>query len=225
MNSYHLLFDFGGVLVDLKKEASIASFDALGFDIRPFLGTFRQGGVFAQLENGDLTLTEFCTEIRRLAGNPALTDSDITAAWEAYLTGIPTERLRLLRHIGRAYPVYALSNTNIVHWTQSVRHFFTAEGRTVSDYFKEAFLSYELHCQKPDPEIFRIAVERMGCSPEEVIFFDDSADNCTAARACGLHARLAPAGGVWMQDFTPDGQLRESVLAAILADTPMPRHP
>ena len=42
-----LLFDFGGVLVDLDKERCIRAFESLGFDIRPFLGTYRQAGVFS----------------------------------------------------------------------------------------------------------------------------------------------------------------------------------
>ena len=42
-----LLFDFGGVLVDLDKQRCIEAFDRLGFDIRPCLGTYRQGGVFS----------------------------------------------------------------------------------------------------------------------------------------------------------------------------------
>ena len=79
-----LLFDFGGVIVDLKKEACIAAFDRLGFDIRPYLGTYVQGGVFASLERGQISLSEFCHEIRKIAQQPDLTDAQIVAAWEAY---------------------------------------------------------------------------------------------------------------------------------------------
>lgn len=42
-----LLFDFGGVLVDLDREQVISSFSALGIDIRPYLGTFKQSGIFS----------------------------------------------------------------------------------------------------------------------------------------------------------------------------------
>ena len=42
-----LLFDFGGVLVDLDKQRCIRAFDALGFDIRPYLGTYVQAGFFS----------------------------------------------------------------------------------------------------------------------------------------------------------------------------------
>ena len=53
----YLLFDFGGVLVDLDKERCIRSFAVLGFDVRPYLGTYAQGGIFSQLESGRIDAT------------------------------------------------------------------------------------------------------------------------------------------------------------------------
>ena len=44
-----MLFDFGGVLVDLNRPRVEAAFDALGFDIRPYLGTYKQSGIFSQI--------------------------------------------------------------------------------------------------------------------------------------------------------------------------------
>lgn len=202
-----LLFDFGGVIVDLKKEAAITAFDDLGFDLRPFLGTFRQGGIFSALENGDITLTHFCSEVRRLAQRPDITDAQIVAAWEAFLTGIPTERLQLLLDIRRHYPVYVLSNTNVVHWEQGKRDYFSWQGHRLEDFFDGCFLSYEMHLQKPDPAIFQAVVEGIGGEASGILFFDDSEVNCQAARECGLQARLAPAGGVWMNFFDADGRL------------------
>ena len=77
------VFDFGGVIVDLYKTASIEAFDRLGFDIRPYLGTYKQGGIFEQFENGDLSTAEFYDEIRQSANRPQLTDDEIRRAWEA----------------------------------------------------------------------------------------------------------------------------------------------
>lgn len=204
-----LVFDFGAVLVDLKKTDSIAAFDQLGVDIRPFIGTFRQGGVFAPLENGDITLSAFYDEIRNLADNPTLSDDAIRLAWEAYLKGIPADRLQMLLNIRRHYPVYALSNTNEIHWTQSLRDFFSWEGHTVHDFFDGLFLSYELHQQKPDAAIFQTVTDALQCAPSEILFFDDSEDNCQAARDFGWQARLAPADGLWLSYFDEDGRLRD----------------
>ena len=181
-----LLFDFGGVLVDLDKQRCIEAFDRLGFDIRPCLGTYRQGGVFSLLERGAIGVPEFCNEIRRMAGNPDLTDASIAAAWEQYLVGVPAERLEKLLELRQSYRVSLLSNTNAIHWEQSLRDFFNYKG---------------LGIEKPAPEIFSIVAERLGAQPEDILFLDDSEVNCEAARNCGLQAKLAPAGGGWMQEI------------------------
>lgn len=88
----NLLFDFGGVLVDLDKECCRRAFAALGFDIMPYLGTYAQAGFFSALERGELSVHEFCTALRQAAGNPALGDDDIVGAWREYLRGVPRER-------------------------------------------------------------------------------------------------------------------------------------
>lgn len=204
-----LIFDFGAVLVDLQKTDAMAAFDRLGVDIRPYIGTFRQGGIFALLENGDITLSAFYDEMRSIAGNPALTDAEIRLAWEQFLKGIPADRLEMLLKIRQHYEVYALSNTNEIHWTQSLRDFFTWEGHTVQDFFDGLFLSYELHQQKPDAAIFHTVQTALNCDANELLFFDDSETNCEAARQCGWQARLAPAGGEWLKYFTEDGRLRD----------------
>ena len=196
-----LLFDFGGVLVDLDKQRCIEAFDRLGFDIRPCLGTYRQGGVFSLLERGAIGVPEFCNEIRRMADNPTLTDASIAAAWEQYLVGVPAERLEKLLALRRTYRVCLLSNTNIIHWKQSLRDFFNYKGLGINDFFEEVFLSYELGVEKPAPEIFHIVAQRLGARPEGILFLDDSDVNCQAARDCGLQAQLAPAGGGWMQEI------------------------
>ena len=55
-----MLFDFGGVLVDLNRPRVEAAFDALGFDIRPYLGTYKQSGIFS-LSKGASPLTSSAT--------------------------------------------------------------------------------------------------------------------------------------------------------------------
>ena len=117
------VFDFGGVIVDLYKTASIEAFDRLGFDIRPYLGTYKQGGIFEQFETAILSTAEFYDEIRRSANRPQLTDDEIRHAWEAYLVGVPADRLDCLRRVKRHYRTAVLSNTNPIHWQQGVRDF------------------------------------------------------------------------------------------------------
>ncbi|MBR4297568.1 MAG: HAD family phosphatase [Bacteroidaceae bacterium] len=194
----HLLFDFGGVLVDLDKQRCINAFAELGFDIVPYLGTYQQGGFFSDMERGNISVDEFCDIIREKSGNANLTDEQIVGAWKRYLLDVPEERLEMLLRLKEKYTLHVLSNTNPVHWGMAVDDYFRYKGLQVGDFFDKIFLSCELGVEKPDPEIFEKVVEGIGCPPGDILFFDDSEVNCEAARKCGLQAVLAPANSAWL---------------------------
>lgn len=201
----YILFDFGGVLVDLDRERCCRAFRELGFDITPYIGTYAQAGIFSELERGRLSVSAFCEALRRLARMPDLSDEAIVAAWRKYLRDVPHDRLEMLLRIGRHYQVHLLSNTNPVHWDMALHGLFDYRGRNIGDFFGKTFLSYEIGVEKPAPAIFAAVVAGLGCRPDEILFLDDSEANCIAARRCGLQARLAPADGKWLSFFTPEG--------------------
>ena len=47
-------------------------------------------------------------------------------------------------------------------------------------------MSYTVHLAKPDPAIYRLACERLGVAPEQVVFLDDIGGNLKPARALGM---------------------------------------
>jgi glucose-1-phosphatase len=59
-----------------------------------------------------------------------------------------------------------------------------------SGVFDFILYSAELHCRKPWPEFFQMAVDNAGVSPEEVLFIDDFRDNVEAAARFGLQSLL-----------------------------------
>ena len=111
-----LIFDFGGVLVDLNKQRTLEAFTAMGFDATPYIGHYVQSGIFEKLELGQLSAAAFYDEVRRASGNEHLTDAEIAAAWNSMLVGVSHERLDMPIELRRRYPVYLLSNTNAIHW-------------------------------------------------------------------------------------------------------------
>ncbi len=206
----NLIFDFGGVLVTLDKERVIRNYAKLGFDITPYIGVYRQAGIFSRLESGTITVPELCEEVRRLADEKhrsRLTNEAIVEIWQSYLIEIPTERLRTLERLHRQHKLYILSNTNEIHWRMGIEKFFRADGKTFEDYFDGAFLSYKLHMEKPQPELYRHVLQTLGSDGADCMFFDDSQVNCEAAIAAGLPACLAPADGSWMKHFDEEGNL------------------
>ncbi len=214
-----LLFDFGGVLVDLDRQRVEAAFDRIGFNIRPYLGTYKQAGIFSQLEQGRISIHEFCNGIRALSQQlgdalQLLTDEAIVAAWQSYLTEVPTERLDMLLKIKQHYSINVLSNTNTVHWQMAKDTFFRYKGLNVENFFDHIFLSCDLGVEKPDPLIFSKVVEGLQVPAHDILFFDDSEVNCQAARNCGLQALVAPAGSEWFKYFDDYGKLHPSYIQA-----------
>lgn len=189
----NLLFDLGGVIMNIRRQNCEDAFRRLGFkDIDSFLGDYGQTGPFAALEEGSIGEAEFRDAVRAHIDHP-VTDEEIDAAFNAFLLGIPVERLRRLRELRKSYGIYLLSNTNPIMWRQDIAKAFTQEGLATADYFDGMVTSYEAGCCKPDPRIFDYVVEKLGIKPEETLFFDDSEANIDAARKQGFNGcHVAP---------------------------------
>lgn len=197
----NLIFDFGGVLVDLDPQRCIKSFRDLGLDVVPYLNTYLSQGIFLKMELGEISPKDFWTEVRQLFHSPELTDAQLTDAWDSMLETIPVRRLEKLRELRKKYTnIYLLSNTNVLHWEMGKR-LFAAEGKTVNDYFDQIFLSCDLHLSKPDIKIFEKVLYKTGIVPEETLFIDDSAENCEAAESIGISTFRPSYGDDWLPLF------------------------
>lgn len=193
----NIIFDFGGVLTDLNKEACVRAFNSIGaHSISGYVDECRQEDLFHELEIGHISVAEFCNEARRLSGCNA-SDSEICDAWNALLAGIPQRRLHQLLQLRGRYRLFLLSNTNAIHWEYAVERLFPMDGYGVSDYFENIYLSYELHMIKPCEEIFRHVIDDAGLKAADTLFVDDSPANCCAARECGL-LTLNAIGDQWL---------------------------
>jgi len=60
------------------------------------------------------------------------------------------------------------------------------------EYFDCIQAKDDVHLTKPDPALFRSAVEILGVQPEEAIAFEDSPNGILAAKRAGLHCVAVP---------------------------------
>ena len=184
----NIVFDLGGVLVDLDFKAAINGLQQAGFaNVKEQLQTLHQGGIFQKFELGEMSADEFRTAIRENS-TVELTDEEVDNLWNAMLLEIPREKLELILDLRGKYMVYLLSNTNSIHWDYVCKNAFNYRGFRVKDYFEETFLSYEMHLAKPDKAIFEKVLQDANLLPEETLFIDDSEANCKAAEEVGIHA-------------------------------------
>lgn len=193
----NLIFDFGGVLINLNRQCCIDSFKALGLShVENLIDPFAQQGIFMQLEKGLITLAEFRDQIREQIGKP-VTDEQIDGAWNNFLVDLPTYKLEALLKLRERYLVYLLSNTNQIHWDWSREHVFPYKGFHEKDYFEEIFLSYEMNLAKPDVAIFEAVLEATGIQAKDTFFIDDSEANCKSAESLGISTYLCKPGEDW----------------------------
>jgi putative hydrolase of the HAD superfamily len=190
----NLLFDLGGVIMDIEKKNCVAAFERLGLkDANSYFGEYSQQGPFEALESGKMTTAEFHAELRKAIGEHAK-DEDIDYAFNCFLTGIPEHRLSALRKLGEKYSIYLLSNTNEIMWNSRIAEEFTKEGRVREDYFAGMVTSFEAKALKPGRDIFDYAAKKLGIEPSETLFLDDSLANCEAARMLGWNAEQVAVG-------------------------------
>lgn len=185
----NLLFDFGGVIVNINKENAVKRFKEIGVDnIEEYLGEFRQKGIFLDIEEGSITKEDFHDALRQLTGKD-ISDEDIDSGWLAFLDGIPQYKFDLLKELRKKYNVYLLSNTNpiIMEWAHSDD--FCSTGETLSDFFDQTFMSYKIGHTKPMKESFD-AVIAAGIDPKETLFLDDGQSNLDAAEKFGFKTYL-----------------------------------
>ena len=185
-NIKNIVFDLGGVLLDLDFKAAINGLQKAGFaNVKEQLQTFDREGIFQKFELGEITAVEFRTAIRENS-ILTLTDEEVDALWNAMLLEVPREKLELILDLRGKYMVYLLSNTNTIHWDYACKNAFNYRGFRVKDYFEETFLSYEMHLAKPDKAIFEKMLQDANLLPEETLFIDDSEANCQAAASLGI---------------------------------------
>ena len=184
----NIVFDLGGVLVDLDFKAAINGLQKAGFaNVKEQLQAFDREGIFQKFELGEMTAEEFRSAIRENS-TVELTDEEVDNLWNAMLLEIPREKLELILDLRGKYMVYLLSNTNSIHWDYVCKNAFNYRGFRVNDYFEETFLSYEMHLAKPDKAIYEKVLQDANLLAEETLFIDDSEANCKAAEEVGIHA-------------------------------------
>ena len=200
----NLLFDLGGVIIDIERQRCVDAYTALGLkDADSYFGEYAQTGIFMAIEDGSMSVDEFHAAMRALLPE-GVTDYQIDNAFQKFIVGIPVERLKALRELRRrGYGIYLLSNTNPIMWRGVIANEFGKEGLRREDYFDGMVTSFDARAAKPDARIFTDTADHLCIEPAETLFFDDSTANVEAARRLGFEAvHVAP--GTEFTDYIPE---------------------
>lgn len=199
-----LIFDLGGVILDIYLERSFAALIQMGVPAEMMNEEdCLLNATIRDFDRGDITKEQFFDYVATACSDKLLaTPERIAEVWNRMLGEFPNEKTEYIKELRRrGYRIVMLSNTNDGHWDEIERIFTNATGEKIENCFDALYLSYRMHRRKPEKEIFLELLENEKAKPEECFFFDDSEENCEAARSVGITAvkmeRNAPWGDIF----------------------------
>lgn len=178
-----LLFDLGGVLIDIDFDRVFRSWQPISrLSFEEMKATFRFDLPYRQHERGELDATEYFAHLRRQL---ALHDDHarIVDGWNAVFAGEIAATMRMVQAARSKLPCHVFSNTNITH-----KQAWSARYPAIAASFDHVFASCDIGQRKPERAAFEHVARALGVSPEAIMFFDDSTENVAGAAACGLRA-------------------------------------
>lgn len=187
MDIENIIFDFGGVIIDIDPVLTIKALEKLGFhDIEKLKTKDFYRKVIFKFEKGIDTPAVFRNKLREYL-RMDLADQQLDDAWNALLYDIPEERIRIIEQVKKHYPIYLLSNSNEIHYDLFVRDLQLRFGyREFDELFDKAYFSFDLHLAKPHEEIFEFVINQRHLIPGKTLFIDDRIENIEGARKAGL---------------------------------------
>jgi putative hydrolase of the HAD superfamily len=182
----HIIFDLGGVLINLDYRLTEQAFTDLGIvNFNELYSQIKQNSFFDEWETGKIDRAAFVIGLQKACGLD-LSEEQIMRAWNAMLMDFPLRRLQLLQQLRLYYDLALLSNTNEVHEAEVTRIVKDAHGQVLAAFFDKVYYSHRVGMRKPSEEIFKYVLEDNGWKAEDTLFIDDSPQHVETARALGL---------------------------------------
>lgn len=176
----------GGVLTIDPFQACRDYAAELGLPPETFVDQLR-GQQFAEVETGDRSVRDFlkfaCRDVNERLGTPV----EIRRLADCLVAGqrVRPEMVALVEDLRRNGVKVGMLTNN----AKEARSWWSS-GVLPLDSFAAIVDSSEVGLRKPDPAIFVLAAERIGCRPEHLLYFDDTEENIAGAATSGLAARL-----------------------------------
>jgi FMN phosphatase YigB (HAD superfamily) len=176
-----IIFDLGRVLVYFDFKRGYRALEGLcPYTPAEIPKRIATTDLVERFETGLVEPGEFFEQLSQLLGL-TIDYGQFCGVWSS----IFTETLlsdSMLEELAKRYRLLLLSNTNAIHFDM------IRENYPIVRHFHELILSYEVKAMKPQPAIYRAALEKARCKPEECFYTDDIAAYVEAARELGIDA-------------------------------------
>ncbi len=208
----NIIFDFGGVILDIDPQLTINELVKLGYHSKEKLNSKDfYLNVIRKFERGIYTPEIFRDKLRDYL-QLELTDQQVDDAWNALLFDIPRERIEVIEKVKKNYPIFLLSNSNEIHYDLYVRDLQLRFGyREFDELFNKSYFSFDLHMCKPDPDVYSFVIYQEHLNPAHTLFVDDREENLEGARKVGLRTYLLAEPERIRDIFDENGLLKQGL--------------
>lgn len=182
-----ILFDLGGVLIDIDYQATEDAFVKLGVtDFQKQYTQFHQNKLFDLFETGQISSQHFINKLLPITAS-GTSPNQVVHAWNAMIQVFPQKKVDLLFELAQKRRIALLSNTNDLHMVAVKKAWSHVSHLSFESLFEQVFLSHEIHRRKPNMETFLWVCSQLHIEPKKVLFIDDSPQHIEGADAAGLH--------------------------------------
>ena len=187
----NIIFDLGGVILNIDYHLTIQAFQELGVpNFQELYTQANQNNVFDDFETGKIPSHAFLSYMKAQS-KMNISSDQIMEAWNAMLLDLPKKRLEQLKILKSNFNLFLLSNTNEIHVEAFKKIISTNFGSYwFEDVFDQVYFSNEIGLRKPNKEIFDFVLEKNRLKKSETIFFDDSIQHIEGAEKAGIHSFL-----------------------------------
>jgi len=176
-----LLFDLGGVIVDIDPELIFARWaQHAACDVAHVKAHVSFDDMYERYERGEIARDVYFTHIQTCLGRP-ISHEQVLDGWNAIFLGAMPGIDELLRAAAVRFQIYGLSNTNPAH-----EEFWAKAYAAPLAHIGKMFVSSTIGLRKPDAACFEHVISEIGVPAERILFFDDLAANIAGAQAVGL---------------------------------------
>ncbi|MBI3670837.1 MAG: HAD family phosphatase [Acidobacteria bacterium] len=197
-----LVFDIGRVIVRVNITRALGTLGAgAGLPPAQVWSAIQSDPCWRDWQEGRITPRDWRAHLSSRLGF-ALTFEEFCAAWNSALDPKPILGEDLFTELGARYRLVLLSNTDPLH----VAHL--EENFSFPRHFPARVYSCAVGASKPDPIIYRRAIEEAGAPAEQILYIDDTADYVEAGGRTGLQGILFEGPGQLVGELRRRGILQ-----------------
>ncbi len=175
-----ILFDVGRVLIRVDMSRAMGGLaSGLALTHQEVLSAIEKDPRWLDWQEGRISPRDWHLHLTKRLG-ASLTFEQFTEVWNSALDLNPIHSESFLEKLSKSHRLALLSNTDPIHMAYAEARF------PFFRFFPIRIYSYRVGASKPDPLIYRAALDACKVRAEQAVYIDDVAAYAEAARRLGM---------------------------------------